>query len=362
MVENLVNVFSEKIFTHLQIQNKTENIIFAGASFYVMMTLLKIWLSGKTKKQLSRFLSDDESPEPKPRALFIYSQWREYEKLFSIDGSNSVLFHSGIFTEKYKKASANHLDSEKINFINEPDAIQSMNEWVSRHTNGNIQNVFSQSDPDTTMVLLNIFMVNPTWVQSFDAKNTKMEDFYVGGRTLKVEMMNQINVYPMIDMNYSRFIFIPINKNKQYAVIVLPNPGKSLDDVFQHFKLRELPVYYEQSKMEYVDLKLPKFILLGSENLKSTFKHFNVTYLFESINNDFGEFAEPGHFFKTIHQTARVVIDESGGTGSHNTDAISQMNVNITEFYVNQPFLFMIFEQYKRIVLLVSAVRNPNVG
>ncbi|KII61641.1 Serpin I2 [Thelohanellus kitauei] len=361
MAENVFNSVGQKIFNHLQSQNTAENLGFAGASFYVMMTIIKIWLTGNSKKQLIHFLSDSGSADSMRGLERIYLHLKDYAKLFSVDDSHSVLFHSCDISREYKTFSkVYNIFSERINFTDDIEAQKIMNVWVEHRTNGSISNVFSRFNPKCSMVLLNIFMAHPIWGQPFDAEKTKLEDFYVDGAKLRVRMMNQLARYPMIIERFAKFIFIPINRDKQRAVIVLPQASYSLDDVLQQFKMTHLPAYYERSTIHYIDLKLPKFNLFSSKDISNTLKYFNVTYLFESHNDEFRDIAGPNGYIKKVIQVVKVVIDESDDHGIRKTDLITNMDAITSDFHVDKPFLFLIYDFRRRIVLLSAAITNPN--
>ncbi|KII62176.1 hypothetical protein RF11_07096 [Thelohanellus kitauei] len=130
------------------------------------------------------------------------------------------------------------------------------------------------------MVLLNICIANLSWVQPFDSERTQTGNFSVYSRKLNVNMMNQIQKYSMVNEEYARLLFIPINENKRQAVILLPQPRFSLDD----------------STMNCVNVKTPKFTLSSQQNLINALNYFGVTHLFESNNTDFRDIAGPGGF------------------------------------------------------------------
>ncbi|KII72336.1 Glia-derived nexin [Thelohanellus kitauei] len=285
------------------------------------------------------------------------------EQLLAIDNADSVLFHSSEISEKYKKMSKAHrMNLEKIDFTNLPEAIRVINEWITKHTNGQMFNVIRELDARINMALFSVFMRQITWVRSFNPTLTKKKPFYAGGKSMEVEMMKRYYIYNVTEAKFANFAFIPINHNHQQAVIILPNEGFTLDDVFKHFKFIDLPIYYQKSSVSYLKLKIPKFTLLGSKDMVRTLKHFNVSLIFESNNKDFKDFAGENGFLKTFLQVVNVEVKEARTIYFSNTDDDAVMGGWKTDFICDRPFYFLIYDHNARIVLLAASIKNPNAA
>ncbi len=72
---------------------------------------------------------------------------------------------------QYYKAEVTSLDFAS------PDAVPTINSWVSDHTGGKIKEIIRQISPLSILFLINAVYFKGTWSEPFDPKNTHMADF-----------------------------------------------------------------------------------------------------------------------------------------------------------------------------------------
>lgn len=271
--------------------------------------------------------------------------------------------------QQYYDAKAENLDFKS------PTTLSTINGWASDHTNGMIPKILDDIDPDVVTYLLNAIYFKADWASKFDEKNTKEEYFTTENGSTKLPLMHQnvlINYFK--NETYSA-IEIPYGNNYWNMMVMLPEEGKTTDDIINRLDIFgfEWSVWcstaghYGFSPYE-VDLKLPRFEtnsdtdeLKIDDGLIGLMKKMGINLAF---NPDFAEIPnmceESSVYISMMRQKAAIKVNEEGSEAAAVTIAGANFATAIPKeypkatFHANRPFVYIIREVSSGVILFVG--------
>ncbi|KII65249.1 Serpin I2 [Thelohanellus kitauei] len=157
-------------------------------------------------------------------------------------------------------------------------------------------------------------------------------------------------------------IFKPYTQEEMYAIIILPNDGFSIQDVLYNFKVDQIANYFKKSHFEYVHLKLPKFKLFHDIDLVETLKKFGITYIFDRNMSDFGSMTNESVYIGNLIQVANLEVSESADSNyKYDISMTSELIDDSYEFFVTNPFLFLVYSYTENVMLISAILTNPSL-
>ncbi|KII61248.1 Alpha-2-antiplasmin [Thelohanellus kitauei] len=191
-----------------------------------------------------------------------------------------------------------------------------------------------------------------------------METFYdENGKPSTVEMMNQksdLRIFLSSDHNFE-IIFIPLVQKYQYSAIVLPKERYNVRDVLKNFDIMKMKTYFFYSKLQYVDLKLPKIKIRDQYDFVEILNYFGLKENFVTDRPDFSRIMNEPVFIGNIIQVTNLNFDDHDEDASTPTmtDKSSELSY---KFHVTKPFLYFVFSYSENIVYASAVVTRPNAA
>ncbi|VDI25749.1 serpin B [Mytilus galloprovincialis] len=158
-----------------------------------------------------------------------------------------------------------------------------MNRWVSKQTNGKIQDLINELwlKPDMVMFIINAIYFKATWQKQFPISSTRKQTFSLpNNKTTTVEMMNTKLIVSCYRGSDFSAIALPFKGENFDIVFVLPHKIEGLAkieatlspeffrDIFAGFNLRQ------------VNASIPKFKLESEFDLKQELPKLGVKDIF----------------------------------------------------------------------------------
>ena len=102
--------------------------------------------------------------------------------------------------------------------------LDEVNAWVSRKTEGKIDRILDQLDPDNAAVLLNAVYFKAKWAEVFSKDATRDEPFNLTpAQKVSVPMMRQVETFNSVARTGYRAIRLPYEVGALGMIIVLPD-------------------------------------------------------------------------------------------------------------------------------------------
>lgn len=243
------------------------------------------------------------------------------------------------------------------------DVVERVNGWVSRNTNGMIDQLLTQApDADTGLILINAVAMDAKWTIPFEPYSSFEESFHAPGGDVTVNMMHNEDDYLYNHSNGAQVICLPYAENGLEMWIILPEEG-GMNDALDLLAKDGLAPYREGAKETKVQLSLPKFDLTDDHSMKEALVQLGMEAAFAE-DADFSAMSDAPLYVDDVIQKVRVQVDEDGTRASAATAVIMPcmaMPVQQEPEYmeVNRPFLFAIIDGASGEVCFAGAVENP---
>ena len=284
----------------------------------------------------------------------------------------------GTLQQQYQQDMKQYYDAQAENLdFKLPSTLKTINDWASDHTNGMIPTILDKIDEKVVTYLLNAIYFKADWASKFEAKNTKEEKFTATNGTIKLPLMHQnVLIQYLKNEDYSA-IEIPYGNGLWKMTVMLPEEGKTTDDVINRLSALGLEGHGfcgtmgDTYRPYEVDLKLPLFETssdtdkLGlKDGLITLLQEMGIHWVFDSEVSEVPNMCEKGNMYiSMMRQKAKIKVNEEGSeaaavtvAGAIDTSSITPEPVEYPKatFHANRPFVYTISEASSGVIVFVG--------
>jgi serine protease inhibitor len=256
-------------------------------------------------------------------------------------------------------------------------ALDQINGWVKRKTEGKIERILDRLDPSTAAVLLNAVYFKAKWAGDFSPTATRVDIFNLSSdQQISVPMMRRAANYALAARPGYRAIRMPYRVAQIAMIVVLPDEIDGLDALSRRLDDDEWAALSDALRApaaaKTADLVLPRFKTSFDVDLASQFRAGGMTRAFDPKLADFsGMSARPPSeapiAIGSIRHRATIEVMEDGTEAAAATvvgvEARAapgpQQRVEIERFYADHPFLFAIIDDASGAVLFQGRMVDP---
>lgn len=242
-----------------------------------------------------------------------------------------------------------------------PQAVPTINTWVSQQTAGRIPTILDQIDPAEVAFLINAIYFKGSWRLGFDPADTRSGPFTAADGTIQtVPMMHLDKRKHRVGGTSEAQILELLYGNGAWALdIVLPNPNRTLADITAGLTVTRWSEWLATIGERELPVSLPKFRLEYDRALMDDLSALGMRVAFDQTGRaDFSGMAgQPGDLYLSrVTQKTFVEVNEEGTEAA----AATLVGVGLTSaplsFDVNRPFLFAIRERLSGTILFLGQV------
>ena len=270
--------------------------------------------------------------------------------------------------------------------------VDRINAWVSKQTQGQIEDLFSASDfsSSTRMVLANAIYFKGDWLTPFNAGLTKVQPFQLtSGKETKVPMMHKSGdtmaryaafnsdgtafktprtpshggkgpaEYP--DKDGFAMVEMPYQGGGISMVIIAPNDPAGFRALEQRISAANLNQWIAALDFRETEIFLPKFKMEEKSSLREALQTMGMSSAFHSETSDFSGIGEAKEFsLKEIIHKGVIEVNEKGTEAAAATGAaIDSAPQFIPSFKADRPFIFLIRDVERGAILFLGRMMNP---
>ncbi len=359
--------FGFNIFRELAAEDKGENIFISPLSMLLALAMTYNGALGETGLAMGEALEfsglDLQELNSGFRDLTIAIENADSDIDMSI--ANSIWLRDGFkpeedFVERNKKYYSSEV--EELDF-SAPDAVATINGWISDATRGKIEKMLSEIPADVIMYLINAIYFKGNWTHEFDESLTVDEDFnLLDGSSKKVSMMVQRRDFMYFEGDNFSSARLPYGQDKMAMYIILPDAGIGVDAVIESLDGdRWNKITGSFSEIE-VNIHMPRFKMeYGIKLLNTALSTLGMVVAF-SPEADFSVIA-PDIFISRVLHKAVIEVNEKGSEAAAATVVemveSAMPEVKTAEFIVDRPFFFVISDDRSGTVLFMGKVVEP---
>lgn len=255
--------------------------------------------------------------------------------------------------------------------------VEKINGWVSKNTDGMIENMLDEIPGDAVMYLINTVLFEGEWESVYTASNVIENQVFISesGKKQNVTMLfnkDAIGGLMNFELGKTEVLIKDYTNNYSFAAI-LPDEGVSINDAISSFNgndfVNAVTRRYNSEPMygiHFLKTWIPKFEFECSFDFTENLKKLGMPTAFDSTKADFTSMATTpaGNIYigKVGHNT-HIKLDENGTKAGAATyvemKAESVMEPpNYRELRFDRPFIYVIFEKQTGMPLFIGAVRE----
>lgn len=358
------NSFAWDLFKTVYGETKDPNVFISPLSVSMALSMTMNGARETTRKEMeatlriSGFSEDDINEYCKT----LREALLKADPLTHISIANSIWYHKGFPVENYfvqtNKTNFN-AEIKEVDFM-DPKTKDIINKWCADNTNNKIPEIIDGVSADVVMYLINAIYFKGMWRMKFDKSGTQLRPFYsASGQVKQVDMMRLTSQLNYSYDKYAQYLELPYGNNAFSMVVILPDEGKTVDDVVKNIDLESWTNTLKSFGGTNINLELPRFKTECEYRLPKVLKAMGMSLPFSDLA-DFTGISRGGglSISDVIHKTFVEVNEE--GTEAAAVTAVSMVTSagpgsnNTINFLVNKPFIFIIKENSTNSILFMG--------
>jgi serine protease inhibitor len=364
------NQFGFDLFNQLKLQDKDKNIFFSPLSVAFALAMTYNGAAGVTKEEMQRALklSGMTQTEINDASAALMKSLKSSDPKIELAIANSIWAREGVqFREDFLARNRQFFGAEiaTLNFA-DPQTKTTINNWVSKNTQGKIPSIVDQIDSQMVMYLINAVYFKGLWTKKFDKAQTKNEPFYLSsGSPKQMPMMSQSGDYRYYRGDRFQAVSLPYGKGGTSLYLFLPDKGSSLDDLLKSFSHDKCEQWMKGFRSTPGDVKIPRFKMDYESKLNNVLRALGMETAFSELKADFSGMRDKRDvYISEVKHKAIVEVNEEG------TEAAAATSVGIRTtslqlprerftFIADRPFLMVIRDEPTGANLFMGTVIDP---
>ncbi|XP_057676092.1 serpin H1a [Corythoichthys intestinalis] len=367
MADNSANL-AFNLYQHMAKEKNVENILVSPVVVASSLGLMALGGKASTASQVKTVLNAAKVPDeqlhsglaelltevsdPKTRNV----TWQMSNRLY---GPSSVNF-----VDAFVKSSKKHYDCDaaKINFKDKKSALNSINEWAAKSTDGKVPEVTKDIAKSDGAMIINAMFFKPHWDEEFHHKMVDNRGFMVShSYTVSIEMMHRTGIYGFYEdkTNKVTILSMPLALKKSSLVFIMPNQVDSLDGVEKMLTKKQLDSWMSKLQQTAVAVSLPKVSMEVSHNLEKHLEKLGLTEVVNKSKADLSKISgKKDLYLSSVFHAATIELATEGNemdTSIFNTDKLKSPKL----FYADHPFIFLVKDQKTNSILFIGRLVRP---
>ncbi|CAN9501530.1 unnamed protein product [Ophioblennius macclurei] len=293
-----------------------------------------------------------EVSDPKTRNV----TWKINNRLY---GPSSVKF-----VDSFVKSSKKHYncDQSKVNFKDKKSAVNAINEWAAKSTDGKLPEVTKDVTKTDGAMIINAMFFKPHWDERFHHQMVDNRGFMVSRSfTVSVQMMHRTGIYGYYDdpTNKLYILSMPLAHKKSTVVFLMPHTVESLERLEKLLTKKQLDTWLGKLQEKAVAVSLPKVSMEVSHDLQKNLQELGLTEAVDKSKADLSNISgKKDLYLSSVFHASALEWDTAGNemdTSIFGTDKLKDPKL----FYADHPFIFLVKDQKTNSILFIGRMVRP---
>ncbi len=239
-------------------------------------------------------------------------------------------------------------------------ALEQINGWVKKQTDGKLTSLFERLDKETVMVMANIISFLGLWQSQFDPRKTVPQQWTkADGTKIDVQMMSRdfMGDFDYTDDHIAVRMHYKSGKSSMYLIMPKKRP---INQFVKQLNTSEVDAIIYRLKFDQVKLLVPRFDIASPINLVPVLARMGMTLPFGG-KADFSDMTRKrtsGLFIGQAVQKCAVTVNETG-TKAVAATGIEMFKGKPSEVRFDKPFVFIIRHDPTGELLFTGVVCEP---
>jgi serine protease inhibitor len=245
-----------------------------------------------------------------------------------------------------------------------PSATEIINKWASDNTNGKIDKVLDEIDPQAVMFLMNALYFKGIWTYKFGEESFNDIFFKDNGAQDSVTYMKSLIPVKTSANAQAKFAELPYGSQNFAMVVIVPE--STLVEYLNNFDKAEWTGIISGldaiTEAPEVNMIMPRFKFDYEKYLNDQLKSLGMTDAFNPYLADLSGISDADIYINFVKQNTFVEVNEDGTEAA----AVTTIGIYVTSFpggpetfSVDKPFIFAIRERTTNTLLFIGKVEKP---
>ena len=248
------------------------------------------------------------------------------------------------------------------------DTVNEINSWIKENTDGMIEKVIEELDPNCVMALVNTVLFEAEWSEKYDEMQVRDGEFTtIDGTKKKVTMMSS-SEHSYLENDAATGFLKPYEGGKYAFAALLPKDGTTIDELIDSLDGEMLRETLSEVSNEKVITKIPQFEYDFSIEMRKILYEMGLRDAFDPKAADFTGMSDNAdeimlHIGFVLHNT-RIELTPVG-TKAGAATVVGMMVGSAPmpietpkEVYLDRPFVYMIVDTETNLPVFIGAVTD----
>ncbi len=336
---------------------RDKNYMFSPFSIKAALTLAADGADGETLAEMEKVLQSGDINQLNTDIQALTKRYESLEgtelKIADSIWLNTDVANKTVFNKNYAATVMAFFNTEPYT-VDSSNAVNSINNWCSEHTNGKIEKIIDRSD--FLAALVNAVYFNGKWEYQFDKDVTQKRTFTDrNGNKTDIDFMNKTREYNFYKDNDIKILELPYSDGKLAMYAYLSN-DKRID----------IAKYFDKLDSTEVKVSIPKFKTEYSAELSADLQKLGLKLAFDPNAADFKkmfeDYSPDDNFYidEVLHKTYIDVTEEGTEAAAATAVIMKRMTSAVgekpkpEEFIADKPFGYCIADRETHEILFMG--------
>ncbi len=355
-----------KLFKSSALTTKDNNTLISPLSIQLALAMTANGADGNTRDEMAALLGGDVAVEQLNSYLYTYVNGLPSTEKAKIQIANSIWFRDDenrLTVEKqFLQTNADYYGAAAYKAPFDDSTLNDINNWVDDNTDGMIDKILDEIDPNAVMYLINAITFDAEW-QTVYAKQSVYDGEFtkINGEKQTVTMMHSEESQYISDGKATGFLKNYKGGKYSFAAL-LPNEGIELYDYISGMSADTLQSTLKNVEYGEVIATMPKFSYEYDLKMNSVLAEHGMVDAFSPKDADFTRLGRSSvgniYVHDVIHKTF-ISVDELGTKAGAVTkvemrdECMLEPRMVVT---LDRPFVYMIIDNATNLPIFMGVV------
>lgn len=346
-------------------RDDSKNSLISPLSVMLALSMTANGAKGETLTQTESLLGGDIPMETLNEYLYSYIKALPSEKTAKLNIANSIWVRDNGFTAEkaFLQKNADYFDAAVYKSVFDVKTLRYINNWVKKNTDGMIEKIIDDIDPDAVMYLINTVLFDAEWENIYKKDEVRDGTFTALDGTKRTASMMYSAEHLYLD-DGKAIGFIKPYRNGYSFVALLPNEDISLSDYAASMTGKSFADTIKNAEDVPVEAAMPKFSYDYDIEMSGALKALGMSLPFDPEKADFSAlgYYESGNIFisRVLHK-AYITVDEKGTKAGAATAADIKATSDTGGLYsvtLDRPFVYAVIDDTCGLPVFIGAVTD----
>jgi len=352
--------FSQNMFSQVLAMGE-ENAVISPLSAYYVLAMVAQGAAGQTLEEFDHVLGFSSRALPRElESLTLNLTLPHWDTTLNIAGSVWVHDQMTVNTAFNQTMQAYFSAPAKSRNFFAPQTIPEINQWVYNNTEGLIDSIVEELDPDAVMLLINALYFKGQWAN--EMRYTPNVFRTAAGENIQMNFLSTSASFQMAQTPQFEAALLPYSCGRFGFLLVRPTNGLTVRDFAAAYSFADI---IASLRSRYVTIQMPGLDFAYEIGLNDILQNMGLVSAFDFSTADFSELIYTGDSLEIsdILQKVRIRVDRYGTEAAAVTAAgmrlVGGMPTPAINLIFDTPYMYAILDITTGMPLFMGVVDNP---